>query len=100
MNRRGPMPARASPARDRRRDRHCGTEKSRKRASSAPPRASHRALWDRCPSATLLLLLFRLAQTLEQLDEPLRDALVHDIGVHRAKLLADLGLDVLAQSGR
>src|SRR5579862_7415976 len=77
--------ATASPAPDRRRGRYCRTTRWRTRAGSSF-------------IATSLWLSVLIAQAADQIGDMLRHALIDDVVVHRPQLLADLGLDLTAQS--
>src|SRR5579863_9906081 len=95
-----PAPAAASPAPGRRRGRCCRTARSQRRASSVRWRGLGRVSRDR---ASLLTgppsILVLVAQPANQIGEVRGHALINDLVVHCAQLLADPRLDFPAQTG-
>src|SRR5258705_9391444 len=92
MNRCSPSHATTSPAPDRRRGRHCRSARWQRRADSARPRASLRALTVRGPLARSLVLAF--VELLEEVLETVRNSFLNDVVKVGLERLAELALDV------
>src|SRR5579864_1774106 len=87
--------AEVSPAPGRPRDRRFHTGRSRMRGGLAPLR--ERLCGPTRPSASLPILFLITLEAIDQFVKPVRDALIDDIVVHGAQLLAETSLHVPAQ---
>src|SRR5450631_2046460 len=94
------MPEPMPPARDRRHGRHRRIAKWQTPASEEPLRALHLVRRYLACSLRFSVALVWLFETVEQIAEPVRDALIDHFVVNLAELLADFCLDFRIKLGR